>query len=566
MIELKSIELEKMLSIIIEDIEEWLIITNLNKEIVYINKYVEKLSGYSKEEILGDKAENLWEMQKSPILDERLEGIVKTGQKFNSITENKSKYGKPFYLAMSVIGVKEQEGIGYYIWIGKDITTNKLMQDTIYKIKYRDELTDLPNQKAFLEGIEQKIAVETEESFGVILFDVNKMNYINNTYGYTEGDLVLKEVGHRIEKELYRGYHIAKLNADVFAVRVDGEAGIEKIELFLEGVAEAMNTPIELHTGEVYVELRAGIAIYPMQAKSMRELLNKAQIALAKVNRYNKEAFYSIYQNYMQEEVKERMVLESEMHRAYENNEFIVYYQPFIDLQSQNLIGMEALLRRRKGNGELVLPGKFISLLEEMELISQVGMGVVRSVCQQLRNWIEEGYEVVPISINLSSVQFRNKHLVKEIMGVLEDYDIAPNLLILEVTETVIMEDVDVARDMLKELRLNGFSIAIDDFGIGYSSLNYLKKFIFDHLKIDISFIREISHTQADRAIVAAIIDIAKALNLKTVAEGIESLEQLELIKEMGCEIGQGFLWDAPMSAEELEEKYLEKYGTSMLH
>ncbi|MGL4343660.1 MAG: EAL domain-containing protein, partial [Cellulosilyticaceae bacterium] len=509
---------------------------------------------------------DLWAMPINRILEERMEWVLQAGRRFDTITENTSKGGQNFYLATSVTALKQESEVGYYIWIGKDITDSKLMQDALYKMQYYDELTNLQNQKAFLEEIEQKISIDQAEAFTIMMFDVSKMSYINNTYGLTAGDAVLKEVGCRIQKSLRANYTLSKLNTDLFGVIVGKQEDVVEIKAFLDEVLENIKHSVKLEKGEVYTDVKVGIARYPEHGMSVAELINKAQIALSRVKKSKKQVSYMIYEPYMQDEVQHRMLLESDMHKAYENNEFIVYYQPFVDLESQKLTGVEALLRRRKGDGELVLPGKFISLLEEMELIEQVGIRVVESVCRQLRVWIDKGYDVVPVSINLSSVQFKNRHLAKNIKDVLLKYDISPKWIILEVTETVVMEDVKVAQNILKELKVSGFQIAIDDFGTGYSSLSYLKKFIFDHLKIDISFIREIAQKEEDRAIVAAIISISKALKLKTVAEGIETPQQLQLVREMGCEMGQGFLWDAPMAPEMIEEKYLENNVVSVLN
>lgn len=203
-------------------------------------------------------------------------------------------------------------------------------------------------------------------------------------------------------------------------------------------------------------------------------------------------------------------------------------------------------------------PGTFISTLERMNLIDKVSMRVLEIVCEQIRYWIDHGYKVVPVSVNLSAVQFKNINLAQQIKQVLEHYEVPPKYIVLEITESAVMEDVRSAQIIIDELKEYGFAIAIDDFGTGYASIGYLKKFMFDHLKIDISFIREIGKNMQDRSLVEAIISIAKTLNLKTIAEGIENEEQLYIMSALGCEMGQGFFWGHPVSGTEIEDKYFK--------
>ena len=261
---------------------------------------------------------------------------------------------------------------------------------------------------------------------------------------------------------------------------------------------------------------------------------------------------YVFYSKEVQDKADLEMMIESDLHEAVKQDEYIVYYQPFVELKEDRLVGMEALVRRTKQNGEIVMPGQFIEQLEQLNLIEKVGMGVLEKVCKQLRNWLDKGYEIVPISVNLSALQFKNPQLVDEIQGILNKYDIDSKYIVLEITESTVMEDISIAKVCIEKLKSKGFAISIDDFGTGYASIGYLKKFMFDHLKIDISFIREIVANEEDRSIVEAIIAIAKTLNLKTIAEGIESKEQLSVMSKLGCEMGQGFFWDRPISAENI--------------
>lgn len=547
-----------ILTELINEIEDWLVIYDEQGKIIYVNRHVERLSGYSKEEILQEPSKTLWTTNTySTTLKEKALLAIDENKKFHAITLNKHKNGAEFYLSLTLSAIRNEAGnIIFYICIGKDITEAKLLQEKLHRMKYIDETTKLPNQAALVELIYSKV-IKEESQFAVILFDISKMSYINNTYGETTGDALLKKIADRLERVIYKGGTIAKLNSDVFAAIYEQTNGIEDINEFINIIFKQLEEPFVIEGQELYIEMSVGVSLFPTHAKTAGQLINKVQIALTRAKELIGKNKVVFYEEYIQDQVKQRMLEENEMHQAYKNNEFIVYYQPFIDLQRETLTGMEALLRRKKPSGEIIMPSKFIDLLEEMELIEAVGVQVIEAVCGQLRSWIDEGYSIVPISINLSTLQFKNPNLAPNIINILEKYSIPPSLIVLEITESAVMKDIEVAQTTIYELRKYGFRIAIDDFGTGYSSLGYLKKFLFDHLKIDISFIREIVQNPQDRAIVGGIISIAKALSLQTIAEGIETIDQLEIIQEMGCEIGQGYLWDAPLKPEMIQEKYL---------
>nr|WP_307991292.1 EAL domain-containing protein [uncultured Niameybacter sp.] len=549
-----------ILAELIDEIEDWLVIYDEHGNIVYINRHAERLSGYSREEILKDPVRTLWSTNMyRTTLKERALIAINENRKFDMITLNRRKDKSEFYLSITLSGVKDETGkIIYYICIGKDITDAKLLHERLHKIKYTDEVTKLPNQAAFAELVYNQVAKE-EGHFAIILFDISKMSYINNTYGLATGDILLRKIADRLERVIYKGGTIAKLNSDVFAAIYEEAEDVEEINEFINIIFEQITEPFIINNQELYIEMSVGVSLYPCHAKTAGQLINKVQIALTRAKEQNGKNKVVFYEDYIEDEVKRRILEENDIHQAYKNNEFVVYYQPFIDLQRETLTGMEALLRRKKPNGEIIMPGKFIDLLEELELIEQVGVQVIEDVCAQLRSWIDEGYSIVPISINLSTLQFKNPNLAGNIINILEKYNIHPSLVILEITETTVMKDIEMAQKTIGELRNYGFKIAIDDFGTGYSSLGYLKKFLFDHLKIDISFIKEIVQNPQDRVIVGAIVSIAKALSLQTIAEGIETLDQLEIVQEMGCEMGQGYLWDAPLKPELIQEKYLLK-------
>lgn len=559
--EINKPKLLDVLEKVIDEMEDWLIIGDEYGKIVYANENVYTSCGCVKADLLGqDMCMFVGVDLADDIVIEKIRKFVLEGEKFEFITNRFINHNKRIYLTNSFTALWSENKLEYYVCVSKDITKTQQLKEQMYRISYIDDLTNFPNQKVFLESLHKQVkrAQKNNTEFAVILIDIKKIGEINNTYGLGVGDRIIKEVGKRIKSSLNKDKEIFKYNGNVFAIIYQNINEAEPIKEFLEQLHQMMQEPIKIHNSYMYVEFKAGVALYPGDSVLASELIKMAQIALAKAKKEIKYTPYMFYTKGIQEEVQNTLLLESEMRIAVENEEFLVYYQPFVNLVNDTIVGMEALIRRVKSNGELVLPGKFIGLLEQMNLIEKVGIMVIEKVCMQLRKWIDDGYHIVPVSVNLSALQFKNPALAKNIKGILNQYDIDPEYVVLEITESTVMEDIGIAQLIISELKSYGFTISIDDFGTGYASIGYLKKFRFDHLKIDISFIREIVKNPQDRSIVEAIISIAKTLNLRTIAEGIEDEEQLEIMSMLGCEMGQGFFWDKPISAGEIEKKYMQ--------
>ncbi|WP_069997277.1 bifunctional diguanylate cyclase/phosphodiesterase [Cellulosilyticum sp. I15G10I2] len=559
--EISKSKLLNVLERVIDEIDDWLIIGDAEGKIVYANENVYTSCGCTKTSILGqDMCMFVGVDLADDTVLEKIRKFVMEGEKFEFVTNRFIKNEKRIYLTNSFNAVWSEKKLEYYVCISKDITRTQRMKEEVYRVSYIDYLTNFPNEKVFLESLHKQVQRSRKNSykFTVILIDIKKIGEINNTYGLGVGDKIIKEVGHRIKSYLNQDQEIFKYTDNTFAVIHQNIKDIEETKKLLETLNEVMQEPIKIHNSYMYMAFKAGVVLYPENSTSPGELVKMVQIALAKAKKEISYSSYVFYTKDIQEEVQNNMLLESDMRIAVENDEFLVYYQPFVDLNSNKIVGMEALIRRLMGNGELVLPGKFIGLLEKMNLIEKVGIMVIEKVCVQIRKWIDRGYEIVPISVNLSALQFKNPNLAKNIKNILNRYEIEPQYIVLEITESTVMEDVGIAQLVIHELKSYGFTISIDDFGTGYASIGYLKKFMFDHLKIDISFIREIVKNPQDRTIVEAIISIAKTLNLKTIAEGIENEEQLHIMSRLGCEMGQGFLWNKPISAVEIEDRYFK--------
>lgn len=559
--DIEEIRFAQLLEQVVNEMDDWLIISNTHREIVYANERVYTTCGIEKEKVLGqDLCIFLGMNLKEDHTFQKMQSQINKGERLKFVTKKSLKDHENVYLTHIMTTSWHENQLEYYICISKDNTRTEKLKEEIYKANYFDELTHYPNQKVFLESIYKqiKIAKISASIFSILLIDIKKIGEINNAYGVSVGDHIIKKVGSRIKEKLNRNQEIFKYSGNVFAIIHRHIQSQEDTEAFLKKLYRIMEKPIRIHNSYIYVEFKIGVSVYPKDSINHQELVKMAQIALVKAKTEKYHMPYIFYTQGIQEEIKNALLLEKEMQKAVQNDEFVVYYQPFVNLENKRIVGMEALLRRHKGNGEITYPGSFISILEKMNLIEKVGTTVIEKVCKQIREWIDLGYEAVPVSVNLSALQFKNNNLAKNIKEILERYNVDPKYVVLEITESIVMEDIIVAQLIINNLREYGFSIAIDDFGTGYASIGYLKKFMFDHLKIDISFIREIANNAEDRSIVEAIIAIAKTLKLSTIAEGIENEEQLCIMNDLGCEMGQGFLWDRPISGDAIADKYFK--------
>lgn len=554
--ELNTLELMR---VAIEQIQDWLVITDVDGNILYINNQVEKISGYDRSEVIGKKP-SIWKSGESQAkIYTKLWETILSDRPYYGVIANRRKDGKIFYLANTISPVKDEYGeIRYFVSTAKDITQNYDLKKQLHDVIHYDTLTGLCNKKYFIEKVEKLL--DKIRNSAMLVINVEKISVINNTCGFECGDQVIKQIGQHIQDTVDKTCLVGRIEEHVFGVFIPEFKKFPAVISLIKAIESSLKKPFRIDNSqlqELYIEVSTGVGVYPSDASTGTELLIRAQTALSKVQSINTSYSYAFYTPQMNEEVERELLLETEIHKAYENDEFIPYFQPFINIKDGRVSGLEALMRRKNSKGEIIFPGEFIGKLEQMGLIEKVELKFIRKVCWQIRYWIDKGLKVVPVAINLSPLQFRNKNLVGEIITIIDEVGIPKNLITIEITESLLMEDIVITKEILQQLKEEGFLISLDDFGTGYSSLGYLKEFNADQLKIDMVFIREILKSKGDRAIVKAIIAMAGALGMKTVAEGIEQKEQLELLSQLGCDLGQGFYWDRALSAEEIGRKYL---------
>ncbi|MDX1775200.1 MAG: EAL domain-containing protein [Desulfobulbales bacterium] len=425
-------------------------------------------------------------------------------------------------------------------------------QERLYHLVHHDALTNLPNRMLLQDRLSRMMtkALRNKNYVAVLFLDLDRFKKINETLGHEIGDKMLLEVGRRIEACVRKSDTVARLGGDEFAVILDDLQDVKFVAVVARKILRALSKPVLIQNYELYATSSIGISLFPDDCDNVDGLLRCADTALYRAKDAGKNN-YQYYTADMNTRAFEFLLLESGLRKALDNDELVVFYQPIISLENDKLVGMEALLRWQHPEKGMISPGDFIPLAEETGLIEPIGNWVLRAACTQNKKWQDAGYPPVKVAVNMSARQFNKKNIAEQISQVLNETGLSPEYLSLEITESVIMQDVATTISRLKELQSMGISLSLDDFGTGYSSLSYLKLFPINFLKIDSSFVFNITTDSTDAAISESVVLLAHSMDLKVVAEGVETEEQLEVLRQQGCDYVQGFLFSRPLSAEE---------------
>lgn len=416
-------------------------------------------------------------------------------------------------------------------------------------------------------------ARRAKESMAVMFLDLDRFKRINDTLGHAAGDVLLQEAASRLRKCVRQSdfigrdgdgprHDIARLDGDEFTVNLEDLREPEDAAKVAERILHEMEKPFHIAGQELIVTVSIGIAIYPVNGQDADTLLKNADVALYQAKASGKNA-YKFFAQEMNAAALERLSLESELKYALERNEFILHYQPKINIDSGRIVGVEALIRWRHPTRGMVPPGLFIGVAEETGLIVPIGEWVLKTACRQLAAWRKANLPEITVAVNLGSPSFRSGLLVNDVATVLRTFDLPPELLQLEVTETMLMQDAEATIRTLAELHELGVKLSIDDFGTGHSSLAYLRRFRIDQLKIDRSFIAQMTESPADAAIAAAIVLFSQKLNLEVVAEGVETAAQETMLRQQGCYLLQGYYFSKPVEPERLPELLNQTFAIS---
>jgi len=462
--------------------------------------------------------------------------------------------------------------------IVRDITERKSAEAKIYNLAYYDELTELPNRELFSQSLERTIAIAKKDNqkFAVLFVDLDRFKRINDTLGHTIGDELLKDVADRLAKctrstdsvshldpVASGNIKLARLGGDEFVIKLYGIDSEESVATVANRIISALTPPFTCAGHQFVVTPSIGIAVYPQDGKTGEELLMNADSAMYRAKNVGRNNF-KFYSETMRTKSLHRLELENLIRTAIEEQQFELHFQPKVNAETFRLVGAEALLRWHHPKKGIIAPDDFVPVAEETGLIVPIGQYVLREACKQVKVWSTSPVGAVPVSVNISSHQFRDGRLVQDVLEAVSSAGINTNQLELEITESILLQDVEKTLVELRLLKDAGISLSIDDFGTGYSSLSYLKRFPIDTIKIDRSFVKDLHQDADDAAICAAILAMSHQLGLNVVAEGVETREQLEFLRRHKCDHIQGFICSLPLSADDFFALLVKVSGTAV--
>ncbi|WP_169744125.1 EAL domain-containing protein [Paenibacillus wynnii] len=526
----------------------------VNGEIVYLNKAgFEMLGATSLGEIIGKSV--------LEIVPQEYYATMKSRHKQVSTEKKAAKPfvfpilrldGKTIYVESSLTEIHYNGELAFLL-VAQDITQRKKIEERIKYLAYYDELTGLPNRAKFHEQLikQIKLAERKNNLLAVLFLDLDRFKLINDTMGHGFGDLFLKKVAERLAGNLALKGMVYRLGGDEFCLIIT-QTSPEKVSTLAQLIIDELSVPFIIKKGEYFTSPSIGISLYPTDGCQPDELIRLADIAMYKSKKHGGNT-YQYYSSLLDGENYNKLKLDKELRKAIENHEFVIYYQPKVNLTTGKIIGWEALLRWLHPERGLVPPLEFIPIAEETGLIIPIGHWVLQEACQQMKKWQEAGMSELSIAVNISPRQFRDKNLIQNVSEILRETGLAAQYLEIEVTETV-MQNIQETSMLLQELKMLGVQISIDDFGTGYSSLSYLKYLPIDYLKIDKSFVNDITTCSKDEAIVQTIVDMGHHMKINVVAEGIENEQQLHSLVKLKCNVGQGYFFSKPLPANQAEQ------------
>lgn len=534
---------------------EGVLVTDTQGLIVHVNRAFMEITGYQRDDVMGQRPSLFKSGRHSAhFYQQMFQALESTGEWSGEIW-NRRKSGEVYPQWQTIRVIHDDQGqVSHYVAVFSDISAMKNSEHELAHLAHHDPLTDLPNRLLFTDRAEQALASAQVHKRGcaLLLMDLDHFKIINDSLGHNVGDQLLKLVAERLSGLFGPGVTLARLGGDEFAVLAESCPQVVQAAALAQRMLNAMKDPFIFDGNQLFISASIGISLFPSDALSAEQLLRNADSALFKAKSAGREG-YALYTEELTAHAQHRVEIAGELRRALDQHELRVYYQPVHDLHDSRLVGVEALVRWQHPERGLVPPGEFIPIAERTGLIADIDAWVMDQACRQMCQWLADGAPLSFIAINVSSRLFARRELYEQVAQVLHATGLDPAFLELEVTESAVMDDPEVALEQLHRLRELGLRLAIDDFGTGYSSLLRLKRLPVQKLKIDQGFVAGLPWDEDDAAIVRVVIALAKSMGMQVHAEGIEQVEQARFLLDQECEMGQGYWFGRPMPADEID-------------
>jgi diguanylate cyclase (GGDEF)-like protein/PAS domain S-box-containing protein len=533
--------------------------TDISGHVTYLNLVAETMTGWSRDEAAGKLLAEVFNIVDGATrqtaqdpLELAMEQDRTVGLTMNCVLIRRDKF--EYAIEDSAAPIHDRKGriIGAVI-VFHDVSAARAMALQMTYSAHHDLVTDLPNRLLFNDRLSQSIALAHRQAkpIAVLFLDLDRFKSINDSLGHAVGDKLLQSVARRLVVGLRNSDTVSRQGGDEFVILLSEITHSEDAAVSAEKLLLSIGAPYSIDGQDLYISGSIGISVYPEDGDSAEMLIQSADTAMYHAKERGRNTFEFFKSEMNRKVVGRRRSIESNLRRALDREEFLLHYQPKVCLETGEITGVEALIRWQQLGGKLVLPGEFVPVAEQCGLIVQIGRWVLREACQQARVWQNAGLPPVQIAVNVSATEFRDKEFIQGVRKILSETGLEPRYLEFELTEGVLMQDVASTASVLQELKEMGVYLAVDDFGTGFSSLSYLRQFPIDVLKIDQSFVHQMSADPDDSAIVSAIIHMAKSLKRVVVAEGIETPEQKAQLQALRCAEGQGYLFSRPLPAAE---------------
>ena len=532
---------------------EGILVTDIHNRFVVVNKKFEEITGYSQEEVLGKNPSILSSGQQSTLFYQAMWQELSEKDTWQGEIWNRKKDGTMYPEWLTINAVKDKQGrLLHYVGLMNDLSQQKATEQEITRLSFYDILTGLPNISLFKNRLQQSIQMSVHEAnqVALLIVDIARFKMINDAIGYEHGDQLLKGVAQRLTQLLDAEDSVARLGADNFLILMESFQSKQDVSHFAEEIMNAFSLPFEVEGHEHVLDIKIGVALSSIDGDTALDLMKSADEALFEAKKLPHSG-YVYHSSELAATTSEYFFYEKALRQAIDNQELVAYYQPQIVLETNQVVGAEALVRWIHPEMGVISPAKFIGIAESTGLIIPLGREILLQACQQWLAWQQQGLTLERISVNVSTVQLMHSGFVLSVAQVLEETGLDPKHLELEVTESFLLQNEQEGIAVLHALKALGLSLSMDDFGTGFSSLSYLKKLPLDQLKIDQSFIRSLPHDKEDLAIVDAIIAVGLAVGVEVIAEGVETEAQMKYLHKKGCQLGQGYGFSRPIQQQE---------------